>query len=208
MNLRHYILTRYNLGLYSDNVYGIQNPDEWMWHRWPLFEVCAHSILMQTNQNFSWVIAVDPKTPKNFVNEISNLTGATIITDIPQIYIRDLKITTDFVATSRIDNDDYYFPTFIDEIHDEFRKETEILDINHWQLELETNQFYSSGRAKPNSPFITLIEENGDLDTVYEHTHSDVLQKYPCRFVDEVAPLAVQVIHGENVSHKIIGEKL
>tara|TARA_R110000803_G_scaffold102638_12_gene170769 strand:- start:3945 stop:4568 length:624 start_codon:yes stop_codon:yes gene_type:complete len=206
--LRHYILTRYNYGLYSDNPYNVTDPEVWMEHRWPLFEVCAHSIESQINQNFSWIISVDPKTPKYWVDKIHNLTGATVITQIPQLYMRDLEINTEWVATTRLDNDDYYFPTFTHEIQSNFAKRKEILDINYLALDLDRARFFTSGRWKPNSPFITLIEEAGDLDTVFEYAHSHVLENYRCRFVVEEEPLAVQVVHEENVSNKIRGQEV
>ena len=60
---KHYILTRYNLELYSSNPYKVENRDEWMVERLRLFKRYLGSLIKQTNKDFTIILAFDSNTP-------------------------------------------------------------------------------------------------------------------------------------------------
>ena len=212
MSFTHYIFCRYNLTLFSDNVYGIEDPMEWMERRRHYFAWLLMSLGVQTCQNFHFVLFVDANTPSDFIEELDdainkNVEDYQIFEGNHEDWIKQHKTKSDWVITSRIDCDDYYNEDFVKVIQDNFKEESEILDVKGLQYDSNGDDFYTSGRSNPNSPFITLIESNKDIKTVYEIQHTFMPTKYKSRFAGD-APLYVQVIHDENISNKIMGVKI
>jgi hypothetical protein len=197
---KHYILTRFNVGLYSGNPYSIRKPDEWMDKRLELFKSTSNSLKSQTCQNFEWLIEVDPNTPKHYISEIEN--HGTVIYEKAPIYLRRQK-KTEWLITSRIDNDDIYHQDFVKEIQSAFSEKAEVIDVRGAKLELSTGKLHYYYRELPNSPFISLIEPFTDeLKTVsYRGGHSTLYLKYPHRFIEK--KLFFQVIHDSNLLNKV-----
>jgi hypothetical protein len=214
MTFRHYICTRYNTGLYSTNVYKVEDPDKWMKERIKLYKSHVFGLRDQTNQNFHYLCFMDEKTPKKYIKEVRNLllnflgNSFLIVLDVPFNHFKELKVTTDYIITSRIDNDDFYLKDFVKSIQSNFKGKEEVLDVVGYQLSLNNGDWYTSGRIRPNSPFISLVEKNsGDLKTVFHKPHSSMPDLFTGRFVGD-DPCYVQVIHGNNLKNKIIGKKL
>jgi hypothetical protein len=202
--MKHYILTRFNVGLYSSNDYGIQKPNDWMNSRLGLFHATANSIKAQTCQNFEWLIEVDPNTPKIYLDMIAKDSGATILFEKSPEWIRKQPISADWLITSRIDNDDIYQPDFVKEIQNAFKAVSEVIDVRGVKLDLSTNKVHQyPNRAFPNSPFISLVEPfNKDLQTVlYRGGHAKLYRQYNHRFIEK--ELFKQVIHSNNLINTI-----
>ena len=67
MDFRHYLLSRYNVGLYGrkQNMRSGEKiaPKKWMKNRIELFKrYCVPSIRNQSCRNFTWLIVLDPET--------------------------------------------------------------------------------------------------------------------------------------------------
>ena len=211
--MKHFIFCRYNTGMFSSNVYKITDPLTWMAHRLPKYCRLLTSLKNQTNQNFHFVVALDPDTPENWKDSVRKTTenyidNFTIIYDIHQIWVNSIVIKEDWVITSRIDNDDCYKNYFVDSISKAFRYKKEVLDVMGVQIDEKTGKKYTSGRIKPNSPFISLVEANkGILSTCYDRPHSIMGEKYDARWIsDEIH--YIQYIHDRNVTNTIRGELL
>jgi len=204
---KHYLLCRYNCGLYSSNPYNIENPNGWMEDRLPKFIRLCKSLKAQTNQNFQLIVSLDADTPIHYISDIFlNAPDTSIITDsIPMDLIKNNVIDSPWLITSRIDNDDEYYPDFIETIQSEFKEVTEVLDVQGVQYDGEN--YYTSGRATPNSPFISLIEPSNKPQTAHIFSHSQMNRKFKARFVGD-KPLYIQHIHNNNVMNKIIGKKI
>jgi hypothetical protein len=162
----HLILCRYNCGLYSSNVYKVSNPDEWMINRISKFTNLLLSLKNQTCQDYKFYIFIGEKTPEYHVKTILNKVKEylddskyEITTGHPIRYIQNLNIISEYVITSRIDNDDEYFPNFVKSIQECFSEKEEILDVIGIQIDTINSKKYTSGRVIPNSPFISLVEK-------------------------------------------------
>lgn len=212
MSFSHYIICRYNLTLFSSNVYKVKDPHGWMERRRYYFDWLVMSLGVQTCKNFHFVLLMDAKTPSEYVQDLDeSISRATPDYEIffgnPKKWLAQKEIKSDWLITSRIDCDDYYNEGFVEAIQSEFKAKTEVLDVYGLQYDEKTEDFYTSGRIGPNSPFISLVEPTQGAVTVFEKQHTYMPQKYNARFVGG-QPLYIQVIHDENISNKIIGQKL
>ena len=116
----HFLITRYNVPLegWEIDKAGTSTRDEsWLKHRQHLFTTyCVPSVRHQTEKNFRWLIYCDPVTPSPFLHPmkeaIAGIKGAEIIQVsgyeecMSHIDDRLSQSGTDFVITSRLDNDD------------------------------------------------------------------------------------------------------
>lgn len=200
---KHYIMTRFNIGIYDRS-----DADEWMKDRLELFQCTKLSVLTQ-ECDFEWVIAFDDRTD-------TGLVEYEIITDPRMVaYYGDIRkffewfpAESEWIITSRLDNDDWYKPGAIKAIQRKFCKQEMIIDICYEQLDLKTRNRYTSGRAKPNSPFLSLVERGENPKTCYARPHNKMVQNFPLGMFASKEVLAYMVIHGNNIGNQITGEKI
>ncbi len=198
-SFEHYILTRMNLGIYKR-----EDARSWMCKRMKLFDrYLFHSLTIQSCTNFKWVLCFDEKTPDKVISNYDYCDNIQITFTDPMEYVSSLQLDCKWILTSRIDNDDYYLPMFVEEIQKNFDFEEQIIDIDYYQWDMKSGNFYTSGRSKPTSPFMTLAELTGNHRGVYQREHSVMPNFYPAKKI--LKPLAIQIIHGNNVCNKIKG---
>ena len=196
---KHYILTRFNLGLYTNNPYNIENPDKWMDKRIKLFEETAlYSIKNQTVKKFKWIIAFDENTPTRYIKMIDYCDCVELCFEQPHFYLRNQEIAAEWIITSRLDNDDCYEPEFVEDIQSNFRFETEIIDIRYQRADYMIAKEHIRNRC--NSPFLSLIEKwEPGICTAMGYNHTDMPDYFPGRKINKI--LATQVIHGDNIKN-------
>jgi len=214
-SVEHYILCRYNCNLFDSNPYNIKNPIEWMEDRYIKFQKLLDSIENQTISTFYFIIFIDPKTNQDLQEKLVELISTKLKTKNWELsklsvkdYFKNKKINTPYIITSRVDNDDEYYPKFAEIIQGSFNEVEESLDVRGIQFDVKTKIKYTSGRITPNSPFISLIEKTNDIKTVFFTQHSNICKKVKCGFVNYEHPLYIQNIHNNNIINKIIGEKI
>lgn len=201
-NFDHFILTRYNYGLYDNDL--IKDKGSWMRRRFELFKKCSDSVRAQKNKNFRWVISIDKNTPDSWINEISRYTDYnSIITsreirDFMKVNI-DLMCKKEWVITTRLDNDDVIDPTFVEVIQSEFREVTEVIDVKGWHS--DGSYTTESVRTRPNSPFLSLVEKRSELRTCLCRPHTVMGNEFPARLLDK--RLYTQVIHADCLANKM-----
>lgn len=204
MNYKHYIITRFN-----NNLYRRPDADVWMSRRMAIFEkYYLPGLRSQTSKNFTWIMSVDTKTPANIIDYFK-LLGAKLIYDRP----RDKGIKNivpdhdaEWIVTSRIDNDDAYFPTFVESIQRELTPMKRVIDIEYCIWDHRVGELWDYNRPAANSPFITLVERWDEAEGVYAHEHSSAPERYTAwRIPGNI--LACQIIHGHNVLNKVLGKK-
>ncbi len=220
MTFKHYLLTRFNLGLYDKNQKTRSGsritPDEWMERRIALFKkYCAPSVNNQSSKNFEWLIVLDKKTPGGQVDEIFNSCDCTVLfgdnfrkTCIE--YIEDKLTTQSRVITSRMDNDDAIHKDYIKFIQDWFsiRNRTGIITFpKGWQYDIIKN-FPRHTRYKKN-PFLTLIEKRGPkpVKTVLANRHTRITKMFKLFEIKTEAYMWNQIIHKENLANYGWGDK-
>lgn len=204
MSFTNYVFTRFNLGLYSENPYKINNPDEWMEHRIDLFlQHCLPSMRQQT-ASFIWVMAFDRKTKDIHLGQLDHFDRIPVIFVFdmqPHEWLREQEPRTPWLITTRLDNDDLLYPNAIESIQANFRQQIEIIDIDYRVVYIATGLAFPSNRPKANSPFLSLVEPwSNNIMTAMGRPHSIMTDLYPSR---KLGVLADQIIHDRNIKNQI-----
>ena len=207
MEFKHYIFTRYNIDLYGTNPYKIKDKDAWMEDRLNHFYYYLAGLESQTNPNFTALVAVDPKTPQEYINQIvdaitSSVCNIKLIFEMPQDWLRRQPISHGWLITSRLDNDDMYKPEFVEQIQKNFKKERLVYDIVTERV--KGDRVERTERRHNNSSFTTLIEPyNEGFKTIFTGKGHTYLPRYfKCVRLPYKEPLAVCNVHGMNAYYK------
>lgn len=207
MSIKHFILIRYNNGLYTDNPYNVEDKDHYMNKRLPLFIETLKSLSNQTVKGFGVVVGLDVNTPKLFVEEIEQLSESIypfiIFYGQPQEYVKKQTIHEEWLLTSRLDSDDQYYPEFIETLYGYInmkKKQEMILDAKG--VRVKNGVTTDANRNLPNSPFISLLENPINPKTVfYGQPHTAAPRDFLARFIS-VKPLTKVIVHDTNVFYK------
>lgn len=226
---KHYIFTRWNRMDNQVTIYNnprVPDPEAWMEHRVKLFnEITLQSVMLQTERNFTWLLSFAEETPKHITDHYATWPGVKIIYEYPQTWLRkqDLK-DGEWIITTRLDNDDYISPEYIEKVQAQFDETFKLVDTDGRQLDLETGKLYTVERKTCNSPFLSLIEQVGTpwesvtndprehriiserIKTVYYCSHSKMEWHFPAVKINEV--LYRMVIHSRNISNRIVGHEV
>lgn len=228
MNFAHFLITQFNL-LQFPLGKELKKGEEWLsWtrERVKIFrEYCLPSLDNQTCKDFTWLIYFDIKTPDEFQYLIDELKKrdyikicfsegndgfmADHISDI-----KNLSKDSEWIISSRIDNDDIFHKDAIKVIQEAFHPIDEYMIslTSGYTLNLQTLQM--GHYYYPECPFISIIEkcEKEELKSIFykSHSHWDQLK---LRIFDEIVkkdkkttfiidqPYWIQLVHGKNVSN-------
>jgi hypothetical protein len=211
--------------------------EEWMDKRINLFKsYCFPSIVNQTNQQFKWLIYIDNQTERKYVEILENFSIhlPNILSIIPANSWEELmekniinsdiaKLIdddSDFLVTTRLDNDDAIHKYFIQTIQQEvlkFLESNNCKDNNKvainlskgYCLRVEPNYEFTS-RMHFSNPFISLVEplakrEQGFLTVLHLwHDHYVTQTDFPVIQINTI-PYWIQVIHSTNVANELVG---
>ncbi|HNS20154.1 MAG TPA: glycosyltransferase [Sedimentisphaerales bacterium] len=209
---RHYILTRFNTGLYGPNPRIRVAPDEWMDHRMRLFTtISLPSMAGQSCQNFTWLILMDGQTPEHYIRALEravcrNMKIIYLDPGQPR-WLRDLAPGPYDLITTRMDNDDAFHRDAVQAIQDAWRaKHAE--QTKPWLivfpfgliLSLADRKMYVMEYWFNNCP--TLVEDSHDPGTVYRWQHSEIPPTVPRHFLKD-RPSWLQVVHSQNLLNAI-----
>lgn len=218
---KHLLITRFNLKnpewkqLTKNNESLLD--DSWMNERLELFaNYCFPSVSNQTNQNFEWLLYFDSTTSETHKSKIaeiiSNKTniktffidGMPVFNESIIKYVEE-NISTEYLITSRIDNDDCIHKDFINEIQKHFDKQyfLAIDNIKGYTLQIEPN-FILGKKEHIFNPFISLIEKNNQPKTVWHYVHN-MWKKEPRLIHVTEKRLWLSVIHGKNKVNEFDG---
>jgi len=228
----HFIITQFNLLQFPKSP--VSDNNSWiLWtkKRFAIFQAyCLPSMLQQTNKNFKWFIYFDIATPSDFDEQISELQQHDFIEicyadkydEFNSRYLQDIrqKVSpkTQWIITSRLDNDDCLHCRAIERIHKAF------VPKDRFMISLALGYVYDMKYRKlskyyyPMSPFISLIENNSDsICGIYHKSHGSwglklniFKELYNRYFVKKdkrkvcfvlYEALWMQLYHNENVSN-------
>lgn len=214
-DFNHTLVTRFNLAT-PGRESNIRNRPGWLAERFDLFERhCLPAVAAQTRTDFRWVILFDIDTPAMFRERIERYRQVVPFTPVftpmfrGDAWVRIVReatgITTPWLLTTRLDNDDAIARDFVERLHAAvLAAPTERSSFNF------THGFVvSDGRVyalrHPSNAFVSLFEANGpEATTVMAHQHMEIGRAGPVRQID--GPGAwVQIVHGGNVSNKVRG---
>jgi len=209
---RHYILTRFNTGLYDPNPRIRIPPEEWMNHRMPLFtSITLPSLAAQSCQDFTWLVLMDRQTPERYLRLLErqacrNMKLTYRETGQPA-WLRDFAPGQYDLITTRIDNDDAFHRDAVQSIQDAWRAGPErqgrpwlIVFPFGWILDLAERKMWVREYPFNNCP--TLVEDSQDPGTVYRWQHNQIPPEVPRRHIKN-GPHWLQVVHSQNLLNAI-----
>lgn len=221
----HFLLTRFNVRTsYTKAPENTINNKNWLNNRFRLFEkFCYPSIMGQSNQNFKWLVFFDEKTPEKakfqiscytqysnfipiYIEKWEQKTASELLRPIIKQYFSDAKPV--YLITSRSDNDDAIHKDYIQIIQNNFREQKfQLLNLDlGYSLDQDTGKVYI--KKYPSNPFMSLIESTENFLTIFTVPHDNLHIKYANAQLYQslrTKPAWIQVIHGGNVSNKIVG---
>lgn len=243
--LKHFLITRFNVKRVP-----LLNPErstldknsktvltnEWMDKRFKLFQnYCLPSITSQSNQEFIWLIYFGSEDTKpKYKQLIQNLSqdnscfiakyvkdsremNQAVKTDISKLIDKE----TDFLITTRIDNDDALHEDAIEKIQKTFYNNIDELIIQKQYQKIGINlkkgyclqvepYFEITKHELTSSPFVSLVEK---LDHTHQKFYTVISQPHQSFTEQTEFPLIqidnycywIQVIHDNNVSNIVKG---
>jgi hypothetical protein len=216
--IQHFLLTRFNVRVNYDLARTGVDPI-WLSHRFKLFErFCYPSVRSQTNLDFQWLVYFDSETPPIFKERIDryaeweNFLPIYLDTEFTDQINREkvselIQEKTEYLITTRMDNDDAVCKNFIQYIQDGFEeREFEFLSFVNGYV-LHDVKLYSFKYT--NNPFTSLIEriKPASIDkirTILCGEHSQLSALGNIRQI-QTDSTWLQVVHGKNVSNRIRG---
>jgi len=199
MMFDHYILTRFNLGLYDKH----PDPEAWMEERIALFERYTFpSMMRQTCMDWTWVIVFDELTPPEVIVKYDYVDNITIISDLPATWLRQNVDGDKWLITTRLDNDDYVERDLMENIQGAFVEDVLVVDTRGRALDTQTGIYYDPMREFPNSMFLSMIEHGRDCRTCHFVKHTDMIARFPSRKLDAYG--WTMVCHGNNLMNSIL----
>jgi hypothetical protein len=212
---KHFLITRFNVR--NTQWVTTKSGEEvlteaWLSHRFLLFEqYCFPSVKNQRNQNFTWLVFFDQFTPEPYRARITELESAyrnfkpVFVSDygavrptLQQLIQKQLTSETEYLITSRLDNDDSLHQDYVSTIQGAFRKQSfTLIDIvDGYELLIEPKVLLGKVHF-PFNPFLSLIESVADFKTVLSKQHAHWQQTTEIHIIKHNR-LWIQVIHGKN----------
>jgi len=218
-NIRHYILTRFNLGVFGtkSEMFGRirLDPEAWMRHRMELFlQYTLPSMVGQTCQNFTWLLLLDDQTPPQWRQLLTSIRYANlrliyvdIIRDgLLKPMLNELPSGDYTLITTRIDNDDAFHRDAIARLQQCCMDSAP--DAETWAAVFlwgavfnpRTREFFLC--RHPANNCLSVIESSRDPKTVWYYKHTEIPQKFPTVMIDQI-PYWLMLCHDQNVSNRM-----
>ncbi len=165
--IQHILITRFSYRGNNLNIKKGQDPlkPENLEHRFNLFEIaCLPSVLNQKNQDFTWVLVVDPELPEKYRSRLEKLIlpkkESYLVNFSPDLDIKNLTWLkpwinpgTNYIINTVLDDDDMLFNDFTSYISDYLAQQQQIEPITFFACSKELSwDFYST----KHSPFGSL----------------------------------------------------
>lgn len=195
----HYILTRFNLRLWSkDKKQNETRTDEWLKQRFELFEqFCLPSVISQTNQSFQWIVLFDAQTPEYYKEKIKEYEtqckqfcpcfvqpneGRYFVKIFREEIRKRIHQDTQQLITTYLDNDDALHRDFVKDIQQVKDKGCPTFVSFVYGLQYYTELNIATRVPFFNNHFVSLIERLSDDEgfrTVYGYGSHISVHKAP-----------------------------
>lgn len=209
---KHYVLTRFNDGLYGPRPRVQTPPDEWMDHRLGLFAAfTVPSMMEQTCQEFTWLVLMDARTPRRYVEEIESFRYRNLklihATETGPKWNQAIVPGDYDLLTTRLDNDDAFHRDTIATLQETYHTERHRRD-KPWVIVFPFGLIMDLARQTiwvmeywlNNSP--TRIGAAGDGQTAFQWNHDAIPREVgKCYVTDK--PYWLQLVHAHNVLNAI-----
>jgi hypothetical protein len=210
----HIVLTRFNVSMdYAPTIKGLD--PAWLTDRLGLFDrYCLRSVMNQSNAEFEWFVFCNAESPTWFKETMESygkpltviyVQGPATDQVIAQKVRESGRVTTPYLITTRIDNDDAMAIGHLSRVQAAFkRQEREFLTFP-FGLQLYRGHLYHIYCS--NSPFLSLVEKVGPDNTFTTILCVPHLKVHKAGRVRRLwsAPQWLQVLHGNNVGNTLRG---
>ncbi len=221
MKFQHFLFSRFNVQYFEmvPNKLGL-DPNFWLENRIQLFfNFCYPSVKSQLNKNFKWIIYFDSRTPKKYLDFISENDSSEIIIfqfteewqkldgEICE-YLTKNKNSSEFLVSTRMDTDDAISEHFIETIQKEVKslEFEQILAINPVKgiiLDTKSGIYYS--KKMLSNPFISLIQRYSEIEfSIFGIEHQNISMNIITKNIEK-EKMWLQVVHGGNLINKPSG---
>lgn len=222
--MHHVLITRYNLGLYSQHgrdelAARCTEPAAWMRHRLRLFRaLCVPSIERQTRRDFSWLIYLDAATPQRDVQAVRDQLPPSIDAHLCTGSLRDISTwptalqdkAAGPLITTRHDNDDALLPIAIGSIRRAANnlEQMTLIDAPTVLRVTRDGQWMLKRKLLPSggSPCVSLYEPAGPRKrTVWSGAHHHIAERLGCPIVrlHDAIPFLLQYCHEHNLVNRL-----
>lgn len=193
---QHFVISRFNLKIKDWDTTTSGAPvltKEWMERRFKLFlDYCLPSMANQSNQNFHWLPYLDTDTDPYYKDQMKQLEEKypfiatqyapdhnAFYTNMDGDIRKLLKKDTEYVITTRFDNDDLMHREFIASIQAAFQPVAyQVINLaTGYNLQLEPFQGLAEFHM-PQGTFVSMVErlsEKQPLKTVYNEPHNQYI---------------------------------
>lgn len=217
MNFDHFVVTTFNVDHGAVESPGLD--PEWLEPRFELFErFCLPSVGSQEHTGFTWLVFFDERTPERFRGRIEELRERTSFVPIfvPGRWHVDAvraaiaehrRPGTQFLITSRLDNDDSLARDYIARVQSLFAEQHSLF------INFPSGYTWKDGRLYAlrnwSNPFATLIERWADERprTVLGIEHTEIVHAADVAQIRS-EPMWLQVIHGRNIANRVAGVRV
>jgi hypothetical protein len=220
---KHFIITRFNLRLYSrDKRRQPTRTDEWLGRRFDIFETfCLPSIAAQSDKNFTWLVLFDDSTPENYRRRIEDLRkvcpeltplfySAAQVEDLTGHLgkeILKLSAGASRVLTTNLDNDDALSVNWVAEsaaLAGRERGSEPVIFSFTRGMQYFTGMRMAIRMRLSNNHFLSLSEPATErLQTIVAYRHARVTGHFATRYIDSPRDMWLEVVHSSNVSNDL-----
>lgn len=225
--MKHYLVTLWNVDLYDLG---------WLQRRQKVFEkFTLRSVEGQEVKNFEWLFISDARTPDSFKNVLERYPArvhyhdfenyewkypkikgleekmelAVRIETIPDVIGAAIgKQDTDYIITSRLDNDDIIAREHMRRIQSHAAEAWQTESARKFWLTLVRGFRLKEDKIYPfnskASSFLSFVEDPENLETCYRSVHTLAANgERPLKIIRRGEPTWAEVIHGENVMNRV-----
>ncbi len=221
MQLKHFILSRFNIRLWRQDKHGSAvRTREWLDNRFELFEkYCLPSIANQTCKDFEWIVLFDDKTPEEYRQRINGyqarcpqLVPVFVTPELGRYFGRVFqtavqdRLNGERVITTYLDNDDALDIHFVEDLQRRVLDLTDgtfIFYLNGYQYFTEIGLLLRINYRR--NHFVSVVEagDTGAVKTIYGYGSHYYIDKIPGVSIEYVKnrPLWCEVIHRRNMGN-------
>jgi Putative rhamnosyl transferase len=213
-DLTHLVLTRFNTAVdFAPSGKGLNR--DWLENRLSLFEqYCLPSVAGQRIVKFTWLVFCDAASPPWFKEKMQSyrplllpvyIDGPATDYVIANAVRKTGLVSTPYLATTRLDNDDALGNNYLASVQRAFRHQRREFIV--FPFGLQSFQGYLYNIYWPSNPFLTLIEKvqaDQSFTTVLCVPHDKVRSAGAVRSII-CPPQWLQVLHGSNLINTLGG---
>lgn len=211
----HVLLTRFNLP--SPGVQSLIRAKEgWLRERVDLFETyCLPSVLAQTCSDFTWIIYLDPESPRWLRDRMAKHSETGAFSPVYRESVSEEELIDDirkiagpvkrYVMTTNLDNDDAISSDFISRLREVAPRSAAVAIYVKDGLIRSGEALYL--HRYPRNAFNSVCTDWSEAKTCWSEWHTDFGAVMP---VIELGgpPGWMQVVHGSNVSNRVRGSRI